>query len=302
MTTPAKAGCSGTTPLWIAARSILLDRGDDLFRCWRKAQASGDAEEIHDLRVASRRLREGLALFSPCYAPEKLGLIGARVKKLTRLLGEMRNTDEAIAFFGGLEAEPELDGVRLPETFLAAMREKREAEMDRLRNGLRKLDRLSLRRRYRSRVCAPRLFSPRSDQADPLAPLAAYAAASLEARLGPIRELLPPAGQKDAIEAQHRLRIAVKHFRYRMELLWFLLGDEFPRHHGLVKRYQELLGKMHDLDVFADMVCGAEFAPPVSDAVLACIGAKRDRLFQEFSGLREESPLEQLGGQVRDVP
>lgn len=299
MTTPAKAGCSGTTPLWIAARSILLERGEELFRCWGKAQASGDAEEIHDLRVASRRLREGLALFSPCYPPHRLAPIEARVKRLTRLLGEMRNTDEALAFFSGLESEPSLSGVRLPESFLAALRDKRGTEMDRLRNGLRKLDRRSLRSRYRRRVRAPRLFASRADRIDPLAPLAAYAAASLEARLVPIGNLLPQAGQREAIEAQHRLRIAVKRFRYRMELLWFLLGADFPRHHGLVKRYQELLGKMHDLDVFADMVRGAELAPHVSDAVLSCIGAKRDRFFRDFQDLQEESPLKRLGERVR---
>ena len=57
----------GTTPLWIAARVLLYERGEDFFRRRDKVLKTFDPGDIHDLRVASRRLREGLALFAPCY-------------------------------------------------------------------------------------------------------------------------------------------------------------------------------------------------------------------------------------------
>ena len=59
----------GTTPLWIAARLLLRERVDDFFRRLQQVQKTFDPDDIHDLRVASRRLREGLALFAPCYPP-----------------------------------------------------------------------------------------------------------------------------------------------------------------------------------------------------------------------------------------
>ena len=56
----------GKTPLWLAARVLLHERGDDFFRRRDKVLKTFDPEEIHDLRVSSRRLREGLELFLPC--------------------------------------------------------------------------------------------------------------------------------------------------------------------------------------------------------------------------------------------
>src|SRR5512136_2315517 len=89
----------GSTQLWVAARVLLCERGDDFFMRWDKVLKTSDPEDIHDLRVSSRRLREGLALFAPCYPPESLKRLVRGLKRVTRLLGDIRNTDEAILFF-----------------------------------------------------------------------------------------------------------------------------------------------------------------------------------------------------------
>ena len=85
---------AGTTPLWMAARSLLSERVDDFFRRRDKVLKTFDAEDIHDLRVSTRRLREGLALFAPCYPPVNIGRLVRKIRQVTRLLGDMRKNSK----------------------------------------------------------------------------------------------------------------------------------------------------------------------------------------------------------------
>jgi CHAD domain-containing protein len=289
----------GTTQLWIAARVLLYEQGEELFRRRDKVIKTLEPEDIHDLRVASRRLREGLALFAPCYPADTIKRIDKKVRSITRFLGDMRNTDEAILFFTALADELN-DACRSDlEPLLASLLKKRKREMRRLKNGMQKIAAGGLRDLYLRGINALSLFTPPGNGVDLFAPLSAFAKNSLDSRFSVIRELLPQACAIGEIEAQHRLRIAVKHFRYRMEILSFLLGPRFPQFHDAVKSYQEVLGKMHDLDVFAVIVRETGFPLLTESLILDSIGAKRAKLFRDFSAMLKATPLETIGEQAR---
>ena len=87
-----------STQLWLGAWEVMQERGDELFRLLTHDSKRLDLEAIHDLRVASRRLREGLALFAPCFPKRHRTNLRARLKQLTSTLGAIRNTDEALHF------------------------------------------------------------------------------------------------------------------------------------------------------------------------------------------------------------
>ena len=289
------------TPLWIAATALLHERGDEFFRCRDKVVKSFDPEEIHDLRVASRRLREGLQLFLPCYHGKLMGPLVKAFRKVTRLLGEIRNTDEAASFFDGLM--PEVDRIcqHDVERLMLSFRKKRQKELSRLRSGLLSLASDSLRDRYRHAVNALPLFSTPPNAVDLFAPLAEFAATALQDRTAKVLELAPKAAFCDAIEAQHQLRIAVKHLRYRVEILSVLFGTEFEQLHGLMKRYQEVLGKMHDLDVFAAIVRAAGFTPVAEELVVAAITNRRSQWFEKFSRMLKTEPIGSIGERARSA-
>ena len=291
----------GTTPLWIAARVLLYERGEELFRRRDKVIKTLDPEDIHDLRVASRRMREGLALFAPCYPPENINRVDKKVKKVIRFLGDIRNTDEAILFFTALADELDDTCRRDMEPFLASYRNERKREVHRLKNGLKKLAAEGLRDLYLRTINALSLFTSPENGIDLFSPLSGFAKDSLDSRFSIIQELLPKARAIGAIEAQHRLRIAVKHFRYRMELLSFLLGVDFPQLYAAVKDYQDVLGTMHDLDVFSGIIREADFSSETEKLVLDAIHAKREEFFRNFSGMLETIPLEKIGERVRNV-
>jgi len=290
---------AATTPLWAAATLLLDERGRDFFRRRDKVLQTFDPEAIHDLRVASRRLREGLLLFAPCYPGDALAWVLKKSRKVTRLLGDIRNSDEAALFFATLRDELDhachADLARL----VAAFQKERTDELGQLEAGLHKLTSTKMRERFQRTVDNPSLLAPLPGGVDPFVPLADFARESLDARLGDVLQLVPEARRPEHSEAQHRMRIAVKHYRYRLEILSALLEPGYPELHAAVKGYQDVLGKMHDLDVFAGICRAATFCPPTAELVPAAIAAKREQLFAVFAGMLEVSPFEQIGARVR---
>jgi CHAD domain-containing protein len=290
-----------TTPLWVAARILLRERGDDFDRRLGDALLSFDPEAIHDLRVSSRRMREGLALFAPCYPPGDIAPLVKRIKKVTRLLGEIRNRDEALLFFLSLRNRLDNSCHSDLDRLLTTFRTERSRELEKLEAGLRKISAADLRDRYRQVICYPSLFAPVDSGVDLFAPLAVFARTALLSRLADVLQLVTAARQTGNIAAQHQLRITVKHFRYRMEIVSFLLGNSYRKLYTTVKFYQEVLGKMHDLDVFAAICQEAAFSQPAATTIMAAIAAKRAKLFDEFSGMLARMPFEMVGERLRDV-
>jgi CHAD domain-containing protein len=288
------------TPLWIACRLLLYERGDDFFRCRDKALATADPDDIHDLRVASRRLREGLALFAPCYLPAEIARLSRTFRRVTRALGAIRNTDEALLFFTSLAealGEPcRAELGRVQDSF----RGERKQELKRLRAALREFAPRALRSRYLRVVSAPCLFSP-INSVDLFAPLSSFAKEALDAGLASVMELVPQARQPGEIEAQHRLRIAMKHFRYRAEILAGLFGAGFPELRDKLKAYQDVLGVMHDLDVFAGIVRDTQLSACSGEIVLDAIATRRERLFIEFTGMLDAMPPDVIGERLRSA-
>jgi len=286
------------TPLWVAARGLLAARSDDFFNRWRRVLKSFDPEDIHDLRVSSRRLREGCALFAPLY-PDGLSPVARRVRKVTRLLGALRNTDEALLFFRELAAVlPESCGERL-RVLIARQETLREYERQRLAEGLKNLDAGKTCSAFARALASPRVF-PRPDlTVDPFTPLGFFAAVALDQRLADLLPLVPAARREGEVAAQHALRIAVKHLRYRMEILSFLVASGYEEIHAAVKAYQECLGTMHDLDVFAEMVRREGLSSEVECVILNAIAERRTMCFARFAELLGEHPFELIGEQVR---
>jgi len=58
---------------------------------------TSDIENVHDMRVASRRLRAALEVFMPCFPAQPAKSVLEEVKALADALGERRDADVAIA-------------------------------------------------------------------------------------------------------------------------------------------------------------------------------------------------------------
>lgn len=293
------AHISPCAPTWLTARVLLAERGDDLFQQWSRVRKRFDLEEIHDLRVSSRRLREALTVFSPCFPAKSLARLTSRVKKLTAILGTMRNTDEAILFFTPLVEATSGEVSEALQSLLVNLARNREDERKALKYGLKELDASSLRSLLVRTIDRPRLFLVAG--VDPLMPIREYFRRQLAEREAAVARILPLARDRQDVASQHRLRIAVKHFRYRFELTAPLINDGFQELLDVFKGYQEVLGHLHDLDVFADLVQERLGDAPVAGPVRAMIAGKRDDRFAEFTAMLADNPLEMLGERVLGI-
>ena len=76
-----------------AAARIVSVRAGELTENAQGVLDTGDIERVHDMRVATRRLRAALEIFEPCFPAEAYAEALAEVKRLADALGERRTAD-----------------------------------------------------------------------------------------------------------------------------------------------------------------------------------------------------------------
>jgi CHAD domain-containing protein len=206
-----------------------------------KFRSSDDADAVHDLRVAIRRCRSLGAVMEEVDPDPAWPEMRKAARKLFRGLGSLRDTQVMIEWVKKLA--PDSDPVRahLQPNFEAAESPLREEAL-RLAGKFEEKTWKNLERHLRQRV---RLV--------PAGGLAAECLA-LE-RLEEARELHARALRTDRPKPWHALRIGVKRFRYTVE---GLLPEQYAQWSDNLKRIQDLLGDLHDLDVLSVTVEKAE--------------------------------------------
>lgn len=103
----------------------------------------GDADAIHDLRVAVRRLAQCLDTFAGLFPKGAAKKVGNRVDQIRKLAGGVRNRDIAIEYLVKIKAPPKL---------IATLRAERK---DSVRDLLHRLDAWNKRepwRKWRARL------------------------------------------------------------------------------------------------------------------------------------------------------
>ena len=77
----------------VAARRVVEVRARELFEHEEGVLDTTDIERVHDMRVATRRLRAALEVFADAFDSDDLGPVLRDVKRLADALGERRDPD-----------------------------------------------------------------------------------------------------------------------------------------------------------------------------------------------------------------
>lgn len=85
-----------------AAARVVKVRSKEVFAHSEGVLDLGEVERVHDMRVATRRLRAALEVFEPCFPRKRHHKALKRVKALADALGERRDADVEIAALEGL--------------------------------------------------------------------------------------------------------------------------------------------------------------------------------------------------------
>jgi len=134
-------------PFRLAAARIVRTRTEELVAHADGVLDTRDIERVHDMRVASRRLRAVLEIFAVCFPPSEFKGVLKDVKALADALGERRDPDVHIAAlqaFGKVLTPTQRRGV----TWLVAeQRELQTAGNEVLAAALRRMEERGLRER-----------------------------------------------------------------------------------------------------------------------------------------------------------
>ena len=109
-------------PYTVAAARIVAVRAREVADHAHDVLDVAEIEHLHDMRVATRRLRAALEIFEPCFPPKELGAALTQLKAIADALGERRDRDVTIAALEDFEAAmpaPDRPGV---ETLVERLR------------------------------------------------------------------------------------------------------------------------------------------------------------------------------------
>jgi CHAD domain-containing protein len=218
------------------------------------AAQSGDESSVHQARVASRRLRGALPVLGVRANAQAIDRADRQVKRITRALGPVRELDVTLLLLAELEGKgaapaPAIARVR------AAVTEERLHHRRRMLEEIKpsKIDKL---RKRLVQVAAPEA------RAVPASDAVAEAATQSALRARRLREAIERAGGLYLADRLHRVRIEAKKLRYALEIQRELTHSRSTARLNRLKTQQDLLGRMHDLEILIDRARGVQTSLP----------------------------------------
>ena len=254
-------------PVTVSASALLKQR---LVRFTRVLPGveHGDVRSLHRARVATRRLRELLPVLQ--LDAEVSSKLGRRLRKVTRRLGSVRELDVLLLVIDELTAsQPQhRDALRRVQVVVAKSRDEARKRLlahlpaNELWRLARKLERVAGRLKRDEQDRSERKKDVRRNPLRAKTPAWAIDA-RIAHRASRVAAALRDAGHIYVPERLHVVRIATKKLRYALELAPTTNTDRAQALRTL-KRLQELLGRMHDLQVLIDRVrdVQASLMPP----------------------------------------
>jgi CHAD domain-containing protein len=261
-----------------------MDQWQELLRLGEKVTATMALDDIHDLRVASRRFRAALELFCP-FAPKRYGVeLKQGIRSLTRMLGVLRNIDEALLFFGSRAPGGGPSDTTLCQR-LSALRAREAKRMDK---ALKAFDRRTLDRMVRKMAVRLKGRSIARQHQGSLPAYFSDVSISLYLKTLP---LFAVATAPEQLESRHALRIAIKKWRYFLEIVAPILDRDGIHLLELLKEYQSLLGRMNDIVEFQRLTGDLKLPKAERNVAEAALRDEDHLLLARFEELAARKPL-----------
>ena len=229
--------------------ALLRQRLVSLLKFMPAAQA-GDEISVHQARVASRRLREALPVLGARADEAQLDRVQKRVRRITRALGPVRELDVTLLLLAeleGKEAAPLRAIERVRDAVLDERQQRRREMLDEITPS--RLDKLT---RRLVRVAAPeeRPHVTRNAREE--------AAAQSAQRARNLKAAIEHAGGIYLGERLHRVRVEAKKLRYALEIQRELNKARSMIGLTRLRTEQDMLGRMHDLEILIDKARGVQ--------------------------------------------
>ena len=231
--------------------------------------AAHDPEFLHQARVALRRLRALLRLFSPLLTLGEIDALKPRLRALGQALGACRDWDvlctETLPRLRGAMTQPDV-----LEPLAQAVRVQRLAAQVAVRECLAARDYTDLKLALGQLIAE--LALPAGEDAPTLLDFARERLRKAARRVRRCHARHDPA----CIDSLHGLRIEVKKLRYACDVLGSVFGERALRRYvGHLSALQQLLGEFNDAAVARQRVAGLVGIDPFARGALEGYAAAR---------------------------
>ena len=133
-------GLAGDARFRDAAGRVILTRWAEMMSYRDGTLLGEDIEELHSMRVSSRRLRAAMDAFEGAFPRATFRPLLRQVKEITDVLGDARDLDVAIERLGGALADAPAEERPGIEGLVARYREERAAESPKIEALFARLD------------------------------------------------------------------------------------------------------------------------------------------------------------------
>jgi CHAD domain-containing protein len=267
MTVPDNTASPSAGLCWYGMQKLpaLLDAFTGEIDGVKEAQ---DIEYIHRMRVASRRLRAALPLFAVCFPDKQYRKWMKEITNITRALGEARDADVQITFLvktlkkiqkdSGLPKKntPENQQSMVPAIgFLyPALQKKRNILQKRVLSAVSGLEKSRIIDEMQSVFTTLGRELEANRKKPGIQGISPVAALRIGKRLSTFLSYEPWVFHPEAVAEHHATRIAAKKLRYTMEIYGAVYRNNLAKPLSRVKKIQEILGDIHDCDVWIDQI------------------------------------------------
>lgn len=250
------------------AAQQVLPKLDAFLKEVEGVKAAQDIEYLHRLRVASRRLRVALPLLAHCYPEKKYLKWTLEIKRTASMLGEARDLDVQIEFLKKykklvtrrreiagtipLHTDRQLEGAI--SYLLTGVRERRINLQKAVISTLRSFEKKHIIEEVQTAVIQRVTPQGKRRRMPPMCGIPPMAADHLGNKIADLLSYEPWVQFPDAVAEHHAMRIAAKKLRYTMELYAPLYRLGLRKHTRRVAKLQQVLGDLHDCDVWIDNV------------------------------------------------
>jgi CHAD domain-containing protein len=246
---PTSPGIRPDDSLGTAGRKVLRMHLARMLTFEAGARSGEDPEDLHKMRVATRRMRGAWRVFEGAYRPKVQRRYVKELRSIARVLGDVRDIDVLLEDLDRYLDELPGPGREAVEPLRAAWRRQREIARDRM---VAKLD----SRSYRGFVDDYLDFTESPGTAEVLTPLGRpslvrdTAGSRILAAYEHVRAFDTIITWAD-VPTLHALRIEAKRLRYSMEYFSEVMPVTSRKLIAQVTEMQDHLGRMHDADVAA---------------------------------------------------
>lgn len=237
-------------------RLILRSRFEEM-RAYRDVALDwSDIEGVHDMRVASRRLRSALRDFTPYLRERKLRRLNKALKNIADALGAVRDQDVAIMALEKLATDAPSAVSAGIEQFADERRLKRDAARSELEQAITDEALAKLEKEFNSaledgvKVCRKRKVGSGNRKSAERLSCREAGRQVITARFRELQDLSASLYRPHKVKPLHEMRIAAKRLRYAIELFAPCWNEPLASSAKEIAKMQTSLGELHDCDVW----------------------------------------------------